>query len=393
MKIRFLMHSLYGSGGGVLTVVHNLAAALTTRHEVELVGVVRGRDEPVHPFPSDVEVRSLVDARGRGKGERTTGPGREPLREPSRLMPSREPHYGTYSRASDLALEEYLGGIDDGAVIGMQPGVNLAIARLAPTTVLRLGQDHRPTQDRRGDLRRAYKAHLPHLDAFLTLTERDAVRWRRILGPALRIEAMPNGTPSYDGAASALTEKVVVAAGQLKRNKGFDRLIDAWSHVVQAHPDWRLRIFGMGPLHSQLEEQIQRLGLASSVRLMGYSHQLQVEMAASSMFVLSSRAEGFGMVLVEAMSCGLPVVSFDCPAGPRSIIDSGVDGFLVPNGDIDGLAERIIQLIDIGPEGRRGYGDAALQSARRSSQPVIASRWEHLLDELAATRAAQAVSQ
>lgn len=384
MKVYFLMHTVFGPGGGVLTVVRHLAEDLARRHDVEVVSVVRSREEPMHPFPDNVVVRSLVDTRTGRLPERQRRALDKALKAPSRLMPSDEPHYRTYSRATDEALTGFLESVTEGAVVGMQPGVNLAVARLARPEVVRVGQDHRPIEVRRGNLREAMIRDLPRLDAFLTLTENDADEYRKILDPRLRIEVMPNATPSYPGRLSTLDHKVVTAAGHLRPKKGFDRLIDAWQTVAKRHPDWELRIFGSGPQQGNLERQIDQLGLRGKVRLMGYSTRLREEIAESSIFVLSSRVEGYGMVLVEAMSCGVPVVSFDAPSGPASIIHHGVDGFLVPNDDIAGMADQIIRVIDLGVDGRQVLAEAGLRNAAERTQPAISARWETLLEELQA---------
>jgi len=122
------------------------------------------------------------------------------------------------------------------------------------------------------------------------------------------------------------------------------------------------------------------------VSLEGFSTSLQAEMAKGSLFVLSSRAEGYGMVLVEAMACGVPVVSTDCPAGPRDIITPGVDGLLVPNKDVDALAGAIIEMIELDDDTRRKMATAALAKADERSQEAVSAQWDTLLKELAAKR-------
>lgn len=381
VKIRFLMHTVYGAGGGVLTVVRNLAEDLATRHEVELISVVRGRAEPVHALPRGVTVRSLVNS---FPGAPASDSPPEELAAPSTFMPANEPHFATYSVASDRALERYLASVRDGALIGMQPGVNLAVARLGRPEVVRIGQDHRPFRDRRGALRDAMVADLPRLDAFLTLTDSDALSYRELLDRRLRVESMPNATPEYSGPLSDLSQHVVVAAGQLRRSKGFDLLIDAWAIVAKSHPDWHLKIFGEGPERDDLLDQVRRLGLQHAVELSGYSTQLHAEFTQASIFVLSSRSEGYGMVIAEAMSCGLPAVSFDCPSGPATLIEHGRNGFLVPNGDVPAMAQHIVATIDLDQKGRQRLAAEALSTARSRSQPVISARWEHLISELMA---------
>jgi glycosyltransferase involved in cell wall biosynthesis len=382
VKIYFLMHTVFGPGGGVQTVVRNLAADLASRHDVEIVSAVRFRDEPVHAFPDGVKIRSLVDTRTGRLPRRERAELESALSEPSTFMPSNEPHRRTYSQATDRALREFMDSVTDGALVGMQPGMNLAVARLGRPEVVRVGQDHRPFEVRRGDLRDAMVQDLPRLDAFLVLTEDDAREYRRVLDPGLRIEVMPNATPAYTGRLSTLDNKVVTGAGHLRPKKGFDRLVEAWAIVAEKYPDWEVRIFGSGPQEASLERQIDALGLRGKVRLMGYSTRLREEIAESSIFVCSSRIEGYGMVLVEAMSCGVPVVSFDAPSGPASIIHQGVDGYLVPNDDIPGLARQIIEVIEMGADGRKRLADAGLQNAAERTQPAISARWEQLLTDL-----------
>ncbi|HEU4515530.1 MAG TPA: glycosyltransferase family 4 protein [Nocardioidaceae bacterium] len=382
MKIYFLMHTVFGPGGGVLTVVRNLAADLASRHEVEIVSAVRFREEPVHPFPDNVKIRSLVDTRTGRLPRRERKELEEALSAPSTLMPSNEPHRRTYSQATDRALREFMDSVTDGALVGMQPGMNLAVARLGRPEVVKVGEDHRPFEIRHGDLREAMIRELPRLDAFVVLTEDDARQYREVLDPGLRIEVMPNATPAYTGRLSTLENKVVTAGGHLRPKKGFDRLVEAWALVAEQYPDWEVRIFGSGPQEAALERQIDELGLGGKVRLMGYSTRLREEVAESSVFVCSSRIEGYGMVLVEAMSCGVPVVSFDAPSGPASIIHHGVDGYLVPNHDIPALARQIIEVIEMGPDGRRRLAEAGLKNAAERTQPAISARWEQLLTEL-----------
>jgi glycosyltransferase involved in cell wall biosynthesis len=198
---------------------------------------------------------------------------------------------------------------------------------------------------------------------------------------ARRVELIPNPVPPLDGGVSAQTAPVAVAAGRLNSQKGFDLLIRAWAQVAERCPDWRLEIYGSGPERPALERLIGDYGLADRVALEGRTRALGAAMAAASLYVLSSRFEGFGLVLVEAMGKGLPVVSFDCPRGPSDIVRDGIDGLLVPPEDVSALAQSILALIENEPR-RRRLAKAALDKADRYRTEAIAPRWDALLADL-----------
>jgi glycosyltransferase involved in cell wall biosynthesis len=253
-------------------------------------------------------------------------------------------------------------------------------ARLAPPGVVTIGvenmnfRSHRPPLAR--DIRRSYGG----LDALVVLTDDDERDYR---GVAPVVRRIPNALPPLDGGMASLDSQVVVAAGRLTGQKGFDLLIRAWASVIREQPSWKLRIFGGGPLRAELEGLASELGLSASVSLMGATRDIGSELARGSVFALSSRFEGFGMVLVEAMSKGLPVVSFDCPSGPADIVSHGRDGLLVPNGDVEALADALVELMD-DPARRRSIGAAALETARRYDRDSVGRMWEDLLRELGA---------
>lgn len=378
MLVRFLLNDVFRQAGGVKTVTLALARDLTRWHDVELVSLFRS-GKPQHPLPDGVPVTTLIDRKPAEESILRRGLSRFP----TRVIPDSEPRHKQYTLYSDLVLSRYLRSLQGGAVVTMQPGLNIALARLGSSSYVRVAQDHRPFVTRPKNLIDAYAKYADRYDAFLALTDEDTSHYQELMRGRARVQTMSNGAPHYPGEPSPLTAKVAIAAGRLDGTKGFDLLIDAWSRVAARHPDWELRIFGQGSRQQDLERQIDDLGLQGKVRLMGFTTELEKELAASSVFVLSSRAEGYPMVLLEAMGRGLPLVSTDCPAGgPRDIIDEGVNGFLVPNKDVDGLADGIIRMLDLDDESRRRMGKAALEKAAEGSQERVAEKWADLLSEL-----------
>ena len=174
--------------------------------------------------------------------------------------------------------------------------------------------------------------------------------------------------------------KVVMGMGRLSYQKGFDQLLRAFSAIAQKYSEWSLVIWGEGSLRSELEELRDELGLRTRVSFPGWTSDPFREMHRAGMFVLSSRYEGFGMVLGEAMACGLPVVSFDCPSGPSDMVRQGVDGILVRPGDVTALAAAMARLLGDDAE-RRRLGARAVEVTSRFDKEKVMDMWESVLRE------------
>jgi glycosyltransferase involved in cell wall biosynthesis len=381
--VRVLLLHSYGLGGTVRT-SFNLAETLEGKRAVELISVMRRRDSPFLAFPRSAGVTVLDDQR---EGARHGRLARALGRLPSVLVHPEDYAYPYCSLRTDVALARRLRALRGGILITTRPAFNVLAARLCGDDVVRVGQEHMNFLSHRRRLARDIGRHYGGLDVLTVLTHADEQDYAHALAAApTRVVRIPNAVPPLDGGLPALDAKVVLAAGRLEVQKGFDLLIDAWRAVAREHPDWQLRIYGAGRRRDALRAQILEHGLYDSVFLMGRTPRLGDALASASLFVLSSRFEGFGMVVVEAMSKGLPVVSFDCPRGPGEIITDGHDGIVVPNGDVDGLARGMLELIADAPR-RRRYGAAAADSARSYDVGAIARRWDELLRELAAPAA------
>ena len=215
-------------------------------------------------------------------------------------------------------------------------------------------------------------------DRIVVLTEEDKrINWHN----NDRVIVLENPLRFSSISLSSLTKKKVISVGRLSPVKGFSQLIRAFKTVVDLYPDWELHIFGEGPERESLLDEIQSLGLQNSVSLHGTTKQVQEELTQASIYACSSRFEGFGLSILEAMSCGLPIVSFDCPYGPRSLIDNGHSGFLVPLDDVQGLSEKICLLIE-DANLRKTMGENAYNSTKKNNLDLVTSRWMDLFLEL-----------
>jgi len=187
---------------------------------------------------------------------------------------------------------------------------------------------------------------------------------------------IPNAITCLPNTVSSLNNKTVISAGRIAPVKAFDKLIKSWQWVAQKHPDWILEIYGDGDpsFILGLNNLIDSLNLHGKVILCGSVNNLEHKMINASMYVMSSETECFPMVLLEAMACGLPVVSFDCPNGPRNIISHNEDGILVPYNNMEALAETIIELISK-PDKRKYFGENARKNINRFNSDVVMGKW------------------
>ncbi|MEU8686468.1 glycosyltransferase family 4 protein [Streptomyces sp. NPDC048611] len=384
MKITLLLHNAYAIGGTVRTTL-NLAAALAGRHDVEIVSMLRHREVPRFTVDPRVRLVPLVDTRV-GSADMA-----DPLfGEPAQDFPLAEKRHHQYSRLVDVRAAELLRTTDADVLIGTRPGINVYLARFGPRRALRIAQEHLRHDAHSKRLRTELAHHYRTLDAVVTTTEADAAVYRaRMPLPGVRVLAVPNIVPAPDGPQSEGTSKVIAAAGRLVRGKRFDLLIEAFSAVAAKHPDWRLRIHGGGGERAQLQSLIDGLGLGGNAELTGPRSPIEAEFAKASIVASASDAESFGMTLVEAMRCGVPVVSTDCPLGPAEIISDGTDGLLVPRGDGRALAGALLTLIE-DPERRRTMAERARQSSHRYDPEPIAERYQVLFGELRSTRGRRA---
>lgn len=210
--------------------------------------------------------------------------------------------------------------------------------------------------------------------------------WLRVRRSNTKIRVIPNGIPSNyirTDLPTVTRRRTLVAIGRLSHEKGFDLLLEALSRV-ELH-DWTVEIFGEGPSRSELERRCLHLGLSTRVTFKGWTEKPANELDRAGLFVMPSRHEGFPNVLLEAFARGVPVISFDCPSGPRHIIRNNEDGLLVPAQRVDLLATAISRALE-DPDLRQTFSENALKNIRRFEQYKIEQQWLDTLCEAASTR-------
>ncbi|WP_332453238.1 glycosyltransferase family 4 protein [Chryseobacterium aquaticum] len=213
----------------------------------------------------------------------------------------------------------------------------------------------------------------------VVLSNGDAETWKNFFSNIIVI-----GNPltiDLNFPKALLTNKTAIAVGRLEKEKGFDLLIDAWKIVKEKHPEWILNIFGEGSLHDSIRKQIDDLNLADNIILKKPVSNIAEKYIESSIFILSSRNEGFGLVLLEALALGIPAVSFNCKFGPEELIEDSQNGFLVELGNTEILAKKIITLIE-NENVRKNLSEHALITTKKYEISNIMMKWDELFQSL-----------
>lgn len=385
MKIAFLL--MWGDNtGGTNGAVITQAGYLVRHHEVQIISVLKTRPKPFYPVAAGVRFSHLIDETG--DVPRPTRKVRygddDALRAlattPSEIV-SRE-WERQLNRLTDLEIEYALRNLDADVIVSTSPPLMHLVDKFAPSRTLFVHQEHRTSEERTHQLPPLLAA-APRVDVLAVLTERTRGWFSSVLGDAApRIEVIPNALKNQVRPRSSLQANRIVTAGRLVAGKQVTHLVRAFGDLVERHPDWSLDIFGDGPQENTLRRLIIDLGLYNHVRLMGTTPHMAREWAKASIAAMSSRQEGWPLVIPEAFAAGVPFVSYDAPNGPAELITHEHNGLLVPLDSIKGLTHALDRLMS-DPEERARMGAAALKTADLYTEEKVLGRWVDLYEELA----------
>lgn len=226
-------------------------------------------------------------------------------------------------------------------------------------------------------LRKKQISSAKKLDALVLLTKQDEKDWHDVK----KTYVIPNAIPHIHTGSSSLTNKQAIMVGRYNEAKGYEYITEAWKTVHKRHPDWILNIYGSGEMRDDVERWIKERNLQDTMIMHEPTNHIMEKYTESSICVLSSRYEGFTLVIMEAMSCGVPCVSFDTPYGPRNIITDGEDGILVDYLNTEALADNICKVIE-DENLRKRLGMNAKKNIQRFSQDTIMQKWQDLFHSL-----------
>lgn len=226
-------------------------------------------------------------------------------------------------------------------------------------------------------IERQLNASAKQYDEMVVLNTLEKELW----APVREVRVINNAVQIYPKEPNPLSAKSAIFVGRAEYEKGPDNLIEVWRLVAQKHPDWTVRMFTTGSMLDALKTKVKEYGIEKQVLFMPATKDMEHEYMTSSMCLMTSRFEGFPVVLQEAMGCGLPCLSFNCPSGPRHIISDQEDGFLIENGNIEAMAQKVCELIE-NDALRMALGKKAKENIARYSEETIMGQWKDLFEEL-----------
>lgn len=378
MKIIYCTHSTYNPGGMERVLLNKVTyLSVLPEWEVSVVTTDQHQRPSFYPFPEKVRMTDLEinysDDNDKGIWKKITSylcKRKEHKRKLTALLLKEKPDIVVSLYPSESS---FIPDIKDGSKKVLELHFNKFFRiQYGRKGIIGLIDRWRTRQDER---------IVRRFDKFVVLTNEDKGYW----GGLPNIEVIPNAAIHVSKNYSEVKNKRVIAVGRLDYQKGFDRLIQAWKLVQHTgrFSDWKLDIFGQGEWREMLQQMIDKQGLQNTVKINPPTNAILNEYVHSSLLVMSSNYEGFGMVLVEAMSCGVPVISFDCKCGPKDIIQPGINGLLVPNGDIQALADAMMKVME-----DEAYRKMLSLNARKVvdtySEQAVMSQWILLFTSITA---------
>lgn len=354
--------------GGVQRLVANLANSFSRYNDVEVEIINGGKKVGEEKFKLNDSIKvSYINMEHKDLNNKGV---MSKARHMLNIYLSMRNYFKNYSFSSNKNIV---------VAFGHAPSCMLPFLIKKQKNVRLIGSQHNPiTYSKLYSLFREYS--LNKLDKYILLSEGMKIDLLKNYNLG-NVEIIENPNTLINPIYTNYNNNKVISVGRLTEQKGFDILLEIWSKVVKKQKEWSLEIIGEGPGKKKLLDKIKKHQLQDSVRIKGFTNQIEREYSDSDLFVMTSRYEGFGLVLVEAQGCGLPTIAFDCPFGPKHIINNEEDGYLIKFGDNQEFADKLINVME-NKKLLRQLGENAIENSKRFDVETITEKWIKLFNEI-----------
>lgn len=368
-KITFL--TLHLGYGGVESAITALANSLTSDYFIEIVSVYQRYDNPVFKLNKNIEIKYLI-----GRSDVKIVKEQNILKcLKAFIIKSRD------IRLEAKLIREYIENCDSDIIISTNARYNELVGKYANSNTLKIGWEHSYHNDNKKYIKKVVDS-TKNLDYFVLVSNVLYNFYSELMvDKHCKCIYIPNSLEYIPDNLSKLKEKNIITIGKLAKEKGYVDLVEIFKYVSLKYPDWKLNIIGDGPQKELIEEQIAKYKLENNVILHGFRDKKYIKkmFEKSSIYVMSSSSEGFGIVLLEAFSYGIPCVAFDSALGAKELISNNWDGYLISNLDKEKMTKKIIDLIK--NENRRiVMGNNARKKSLRFTTDVIKEMWLEILN-------------
>lgn len=382
MKVSFLVYNIYGIGGTVKTVVNTANFLAKNGYDVEIISVRKTRGRPTFDIEDNIKLTPLFNI----AGGVNTGSflkrliGKVTNRLPSFEIDKEDDLYHMFSLYTDILIKNKLKNLKTDVLITTRDSFNMMSNKYVSSDIVKIGEEHAQLDVKSDRLRKKLLKNYKRLNYFRVLSEVEFENYSEFLEDTpVEVILITNFIPAARD-LSTLSEKVLVTGGRIVEQKKFSRLVDMSREIFDKHPDWELRIYGEGDERKKVIEKIKEYSLQDNVFLYPPTIDMQGEFSKGSIFVLPSSQESFGMVLVEAMTTKIPVVSFET-YGANKIMTDVLEDFKVPQEDSSGFTQKALDLIE-SEQLREKIAERGYEISKFYSEDNIGQEWIKLLTRI-----------
>lgn len=373
-KVTFLVTSL--GYGGVEKAITDLANALSANYKVNIVSSFKIYDTPIYELNKKINIEYL---------DENTKLDKDLYSNNSSLSFFANLKSKSYVKSIDklekTIIKKYLSNCETDIIITSKPFHNELISKFTSPNVIKIGWEHNHHDGKKNYFEKVCNS-AKKLDYFVLVSKELTNDYKKVIGKSgCKCKFIPNMITNLDGEKSNLEEKNIVAVGKMTAEKGFFDLIDVFSLVVKCDPNANLNIIGSGVLYNKISSYVAKKKMQNNIILHGYQNNEYVHnvLSNSSLYVMTSFTESFGIVLLEAFSHGVPCLAFDSAKGAKEVINNGKDGFVIKGRNKEKMAKVILNLLE-NKKLRKDLGKEAIKNAKKYSSDVILPYWIELLE-------------